>query len=85
MAGHEKVRLKLDYPLEHVKEPIIYHLVTDYKLIPSIRRANIDVHSGGFIVLEVEGDREDLDDGIAFLESLGITVTEVGMEQAWTI
>jgi ABC-type methionine transport system ATPase subunit len=81
----ESIRVQLDYPLEHVKEPIIYHLVTDYHLVPNIRRANIDVHTGGMMVLQIEGTREDLDAGLDFLRSLGITVTEIGLEQPWTV
>ncbi|HLJ54013.1 MAG TPA: NIL domain-containing protein [Chthonomonadaceae bacterium] len=85
MSKSESIRVQLDYPLEQVKEPIIYHLVTDYKLIPNIRRANIDYHSGGMLVLQLEGDRDNLDAGIDFLRRLGITVTEVGVEPAWTV
>jgi hypothetical protein len=80
-----KIRVKLDYPLERVKEPIIYHLVTDYRLVPDIRRANIDVHSGGFIVLEIEGEPDDLEEGQEFLRRIGITVTPVGAEEPWTV
>ena len=85
MMETHKIRVQLDYPLEQVKEPIIYHLVTDYRLVPNIRRANIDAHIGGMIVLEIEGNRDDLDAGIAYLRGLNITVTEVGTQQAWTI
>ena len=80
-----KIRVKLDYPLDRVKEPIIYHLVTDYRLIPDIRRANIDVHSGGFIMLEIEGEPDDLEAGQEFLRRIGITVTPVGIDESWTI
>ena len=79
------VRVQLDYPLERVKEPIIYHLVTDYHLIPNIRRANIDVHSGGMLVLEIEGEGDDLEAGLEFLRNLGITVTPVGAPGPWNI
>ena len=85
MAETERIRVQLDYPLEHVKEPIIYHLVTDYHLIPNIRRGNIDVHTGGMLVLEIEGTREDLEAGVAFLRRLGITVTSVDDGTSWTI
>ncbi len=85
MAEIESIRVQLDYPLEQVKEPIIYHLVTDYHLIPNIRRANIDVHTGGMLVLEIEGTRDNLDAGLDFLRGLGITVTEIGLEQPWTV
>jgi hypothetical protein len=72
-AERETIRVQLSYPLERVKEPVLYHLVMDYGLIPNIRRANIDVHTGGFIVLELTGERE-------FLEQCGITVTPVGLD-----
>ena len=76
----ETIRVQLNYPLERVKEPILYHLVMDFGLIPNIRRANIDSHSGGFIALELSGERADLDRGLKFLEDTGVTVTSVGPE-----
>lgn len=85
MAEQETMRVKLDYPLERVKEPIIYHLVTDYRLVPNIRRANIDHNAGGMMILEIEGDADDLEAGMDFLRRLGITVTPVGQEQSWTV
>lgn len=85
MPDTEHLRIQLDYPLEQVKEPIIYHLVTEFRLIPNIRRANIDSHTGGMMVLEMEGMRPDLESGMEYLRGLGITVTEIGSEQSWTI
>ncbi len=80
MTDKETVRVQLNYPLERVKEPVLYHLVMDYGLIPNIRRANIDSHTGGFIALELTGEKAGLDRGIRFLEELGITVTSIGAE-----
>jgi L-aspartate semialdehyde sulfurtransferase ferredoxin len=85
MAERESIRVQLDYPLEQVKEPIIYHLVVDYNLVPNIRRANIDVHTGGMLVLQLDGTRADLEEGIAFLRRLGITVTDIEGGQPWTV
>lgn len=87
MADRETKRVQLNYPLERVKEPVLYHLVMDYGLIPNIRRANIDVHTGGYIVLELTGESEALHRGIGFLEQCGITVTDVGAEptQEWSV
>ena len=84
-ADKETIRVQLSYPLERVQEPVLYHLVMDYGLIPNIRRASIDIHTGGFIVLELSGERQALDRGIKFLEDVGITVSEIGMdaEQEW--
>ncbi len=71
----ETVHIRLDYPLNHVKEPIIYHLVKDYHLIPNVYKANIDVHTGGMLVLTLEGHPEQVQAGIAFLRGLGIQTT----------
>ncbi len=88
MAGEkETIRVQLNYPLERVKEPVLYHLVMDYNLIPNIRRANIDVHTGGYIFLELTGEKGDLDRGIKFLEGCGITVSAIGVDgtQEWAV
>ena len=80
MPEKETIRVQLNYPLERVKEPILYHLVMDYGLVPNIRRANIDVHTGGFIVLELTGEASALERGKKFLQDCGITVTPVGVD-----
>ncbi len=88
MAGErETIRVQLNYPLERVKEPILYHLVMDYGLIPNIRRANIDVHTGGFIFLELTGEKESLRRGLEWLQGLGITVSAIGVDgtQEWAV
>ncbi|MCX6380864.1 MAG: hypothetical protein NT023_15555 [Armatimonadetes bacterium] len=74
----ETIHIRLDYPLNHVKEPILYHLVKDYRLVPNIYQANIDVHIGGMLVLTIEGKPDDVQAGIAFLRGLGITTTVLG-------
>ena len=83
----ETIRVQLNYPLDQVKEPILYHLVMDYGLIPNIRRANIDVHTGGFIFLELTGEKDSLDRGLKFLEGCGITVSAIGVDgvQEWAV
>jgi hypothetical protein len=76
----ETLRVQLSYPIERVKEPVLYHLVVDYGLVPNIRRANMDIATGGYIFLELTGEKESLDDGVRFLERCGITVTPAGLD-----
>lgn len=71
----KRLVVRLDYPLGQVKEPIIYHLVKDYRLQPNIERAKVDVHTGGMLQLELAGEPQDVEAGILFLRGLGITVT----------
>lgn len=85
MASKQSIRVKLDYPLNRVAEPVIYHLVTEFRLIPNIRRAQIDSHVGGWIALELEGTPEDLEAGMNYLRDLGITVTPIEETEDWNV
>ena len=57
-------RVHLDYPIDRVKEPILYHLVMDFGLIPNVYRANINVHTGGYLELELTGEPEAMERGL---------------------
>lgn len=70
-------RIQLNYPLERVKEPILYRLIKDYGLVPNIRKANIEVHSGGFIVLDLSGEPQNMQKGLDWLETCGVTVRKI--------
>jgi hypothetical protein len=61
------------FPSEMVREPIIYLLGQQFKVIPNIRRADIS-ESKGWVVLELEGEEEAIEQGIAWLTSMGIRV-----------
>ncbi|MEY4493645.1 MAG: hypothetical protein RL355_994 [Actinomycetota bacterium] len=65
--------LRLTFPENRVAEPVIYHVVKDFNVIPSIRRASIENHFGWMIV-EIKGEQADLDAAIKYLESLGVEV-----------
>lgn len=83
----ETIRIQLNFPLERVKEPIVYRLVKDFDLIPNIRRANIDPHIGGFVFLELTGSSAQLHRAIEFLKEQGITVSTIGLNGAeeWVV
>ena len=83
MPEMETKRVKLEYPLNHVKEPILYHLVSDYRLVPNIRRANVDVNKGGTLILQLQGATADLQAGMEFLRGVGIQVSEIKADSTW--
>ncbi len=64
---------RLTFPEEHVTDPVIYHLVKDYDVVPNIRRAAIENHFG-WLVLEVSGDPARVDAAKDYLISQGITI-----------
>jgi len=66
--------LRLTFPESQVAEPVIYHVVKDFNVIPSIRRAAIENHFGWMIV-EFKGETADLDAAQAYLEGLGVEIS----------
>ena len=67
--------LRLTFPEAQVAQPVIYHVVKDFNVIPSIRRAAIENHFGWMIV-EFTGEVADLDAAQVYLESLGVEISQ---------
>ena len=85
--NHEAIRIQLTFPIEVVKQPVIFRLVSDFGLIPNIRRANMDVERGGFIFLEISGRKEQIGRALVWMQGLGIDIDAIGMDgiQEWAI
>ena len=71
-----RMRLRLTFPAELVPKPLLYHLVKDFDLIPNIRRADVRPDHG-WVVLELEGAEDRLQQGLAWLEEQGVTVDPI--------
>lgn len=56
-----------------MKEPVIYQLGTQFKLVTNIRRADV-TRDEGWVLLEVTGEPDELERGVAYLESRGVVV-----------
>ena len=69
----EHVRLFVSFPEELVDRPMIYEVVKRFDVVPNIRRANVEQHSG-WVILELNGAQDQLDASIAYLEEVGCTV-----------
>ncbi len=69
----EHVRLFVSFPEELADRPMIYEVVKRFDVVPNIRRANVEQHSG-WVILELTGAPDQLDASIAYLEEVGCTV-----------
>lgn len=67
------VRLFVSFPEALVGRPLIYELVKQYDVVPNIRRANVEAHSG-WIILELGGEDAKVEAAIGYLVGLGCTV-----------
>ena len=71
-----KRRVKFTFPPELIKEPIIYKLGQQFEVVTNIRRADINGDKG-WVVLELEGEGEDIERGIVWVTGKGIRVDPV--------
>jgi hypothetical protein len=70
------IRLFVSFPEELVDRPLIYEIIKKFDVVPSIRRANVEEHSG-WVILEALGEQDQLEGAIAYFESLGCTVNRM--------
>jgi len=68
-----KNRVKLTFPQNLIKEPVIFRMAKKYDIMPNIRRARV-TETVGEMALELEGAEENLTKGIEFLKQQGVVV-----------
>lgn len=71
------VRVKLTFPDELVREPIIARMVKDLDVVPNIRRADVGEH-GGWIICELDGEGGTVERSVAWLRDQGVQVNLLG-------
>ena len=71
-----KLRVKFTFPPEQIKEPVIYEVGKRFDLVTNIRRADITAEVA-WAVLELDGEKDDLDAGITWVQERGIRVDPV--------
>ena len=60
-----KRQVMLTFTTELLVEPITYNLGQQFNLVINILRAEV-TEDGGWLILELEGEDKDIDDGITF-------------------
>jgi len=71
-----KRRVHLTFPETLVQEPIIYNLGKRFDIVTNIRRANVE-DNFGWVILELDGDERGLDEGLKYLEDLGVQINTI--------
>ncbi len=71
-----KRQVMFTFPEELIKEPIIHNLSQQFKVVTNIRRADISEHKG-WVVLELEGEENDIEQGLTWVTSRGVRVDPV--------
>ncbi|MFC1951745.1 NIL domain-containing protein [Chloroflexota bacterium] len=71
-----KRQVMFTFPDELIKDPIIFTLSHQFKVMTSIRRADVS-EDRGWVVLELEGEEKEIEQGIAWVISKGVRVDPV--------
>ncbi len=69
-------RIKLTFPQDLIKEPVIFTMARKFDVMPNIRRAKVS-ESVGEVVLELEGTEQKLADSIAYLKERGVKIEAI--------
>ncbi len=67
-------RIVLRFQQNLVKEPIVYRLIKDYDLIMNILKAYVTPEEEGLLVIELQGEQKNYDEGIKYLKDFGVEV-----------
>ena len=77
----QKVRINLTFPIERVEQPLLAQAIKNFGVVADIRRAQIEPHTGGYIMLELTGTETQIDQSIAFWKSFGVGVGFIGADE----
>ncbi|MCH7921650.1 MAG: NIL domain-containing protein [Nitrospinae bacterium] len=70
------IRVQLTFPQESVKRPVIYEIGKEFDVVTNVRRANVTATSG-WVVLELSGEREEIERALEGFKSHGVRVDPV--------
>ena len=68
-----KTRVRLTFPQDLIKEPVLFTMAKKFDIMPNIRRARV-TETVGEIVLELEGTEENINSGIEYMKQQGVDI-----------
>jgi ABC-type methionine transport system ATPase subunit len=68
-----KRHIKLVFPQELIREPVVFTMAKKFDVVPNIRRARV-TETVGEMTLELEGSEDVLNQAVKYLESRGVRV-----------
>jgi hypothetical protein len=71
-----KRRVMLTFPPGLATEPIIYNLGMQFNVVTNIRRADLR-EDRGWAILELEGEEDNIEKGLAWVIGKGIRVDQL--------
>ena len=73
-------KIVLTFPKEKIDKPIVYKLIKEHDLSFNILKASITPDQEGHLVLEIIGDKAEIDKGVQYLKEQGVAVEALSKE-----
>ena len=70
-------RVKFTFPEDLIKEPLIYNLGHEFRVITNVRMADVDEKTG-WVLLELEGELSEIERSLQWAQDKGVRVDPVG-------
>ncbi|MDJ0577072.1 MAG: NIL domain-containing protein [Xenococcaceae cyanobacterium MO_234.B1] len=77
-----KKRITLTFPKNTVHLPIAYRLAKDFNIAANIIRAQVAPNQVGKLLVQLQGDIDEIDAAIEWMRGLGIQVSQMSGEIA---
>jgi hypothetical protein len=69
-------RVRFTFPEDLIREPVIYRLGHEFRVITNVRMADVDEHTG-WVVLELEGEADEIERSLSWAQDRGVRVDPV--------
>ena len=70
------VKVHIQFPEDKIKEPVIYQIGHEFKVVTNVRRADVR-ETTGWMDLELIGDSTEIERAIAGLRKKGVIVDPI--------
>jgi L-aspartate semialdehyde sulfurtransferase ferredoxin len=70
------MRFHIRFPEDKIKEPIVYQIGREYKVVTNVRRADVR-ETTGWMDLELTGETAEIERAVAGLRTKGVIVDPI--------
>jgi hypothetical protein len=69
-------RVRFTFPEDLIREPLIYNLGHEFRVITNVRMADVDEKTG-WVLLELEGDHDEIERSLSWAQAKGVRIDPV--------
>ncbi len=70
------LKVRITFPEDKIREPIIYNTGKNYKVITNIRRADV-TEKNGWVDLELVGEMDEIERAVEGMKTAGVKVAPI--------